>query len=169
MTLEDAYLLAGIIAALGVIVSLVFVGFQINQNTAATRMAAAQAVHANFADWYAHMLGDPELATISVKGLQDYGALNTEEKAQIVSLFMIFSLNMQDAFYKWQEGSLAPELWRSWEEVSLNLFSTEGGNAFWAERGYLFGQGFKTHISEVIMKRTPDPLAKPFGAFEIGS
>jgi hypothetical protein len=48
------------------------------------------------------------------------------------------------------------------------LVAAPGGKVFWAERSYAFGDEFRDHVEQVIMKKPPNPLAKPFGAFEIG-
>lgn len=156
--------IAEIAGTAAVVISLIFVGVQINQNTVATRAAASQAVHGSFATWYANSQGDPALLSVSIKGMRDYKALNGSEKAQFIAHFMAFSLSTQDAYYKWREGSLDPELWRSWEFVSMNFFSTPGGRAFWDERGYLFAQSFQNFIENDLMKREAHPDALPWGS-----
>jgi hypothetical protein len=164
MSLEDIYFIASIFAAFSVVVSLIFVGLQVRQSTAATRAAAAQAVHNNFAGWYVSIQNQPELLAITLKALRDYGALDDVEKAQAIAVFMSFSSYQQDAFYKWKDGSLSSELWRGWELVSMNVFTTPGGNEFWAERGYMFSQSFQNYIDTDLMKREVSPISKPFGA-----
>ena len=77
---------------------------------------------------------------------------------------MSFSLDTQDAFYKWRDGSLDPELWRTWEMVSMNLYSTQGGRAFWQERRYLFAASYQDFIENDLMTREPHPDARPWGA-----
>ena len=74
----------------------------------------------------------------------------------------------QNAFFQWKEGALSPDLWAGWELLMMNLVSAPGGKEFWAERGYVFGDAFRDHVEQVIMKREPDPRARPLGAFEIG-
>jgi hypothetical protein len=78
--------------------------------------------------------------------------------------FLSFS---QNAFYQWREGSLLPQLWVSWEALMINLVQSPGGQELWFERAYVFGDEFRSHVENVIMKRTPDPKAKPFGAFRL--
>jgi hypothetical protein len=50
----------------------------------------------------------------------------------------------------------------------MNLAGSPGGKAFWKERAYLFGEEFRRHVEDDLMKRTPHPDAKPIGAFSIG-
>jgi hypothetical protein len=159
--------LAEVLGALAVFVTLAYLAAQIRQNTGALNSAASQAVHENFAHWYGQMQSDPELLDVSIRGMADYSSLSQTERAQFIALFMNFSIHTQNAFYKWREGSLAPELWRGWEYVSMNIFATSGGKDFWNERSYLFADAFQKYVAEDIMTRTPHPQAKAWGAFDI--
>jgi len=166
-TLKKMHRVGELVAAIAVVISLIFVGFEIRQNSTVVQSAAAQSVHENFAAWYTSAQSDPILLELSTKGMRDYASLSENEKAQFIAMFMAFSLHTQDAFFKWQEGSLSPELFRGWEYVSMNFFSTPGGKAFWNERGYMFADEFHDYLVNDIMKREPHPKAKPWGAFGI--
>jgi len=167
MNWDAVVAIAEAIGAIAVVTSLVFVGFQIRQNTTAVRSAAAQAVHENFAAWYTAAQSDSVLLALSAKGLKDYTSLTATEKSQFIAMFMAFSLHTQDAFQKWREGSLSPQLWRGWELVSMNFLSTPGGKGFWEERGYRFAEEFRSYVVDEIMTREPHPMARPWGAFAI--
>lgn len=150
-----------------VLLTLIFVGFELRQNTRAVESSATQEVHANFASWYESLQGDPALLMITVKGMQDYGSLTTAEKAQFIAVFMVFSSNCQTAYYKWRDGLLDEELWGGWRALSQNFFSTAGGKAFWEERSYMFGSGFRDFVYNEVMLAAPNPKAKPWGAYSI--
>lgn len=166
-TLKKMHQVGELSAAIAVVISLIFVGFQIRQNSATLQAAAAQAVHENFAAWYTAAQSDPDLLELSTKGMRDYSSLTEIEKAQFIAMFMAFCSHTQDAFFKWREGSLSPELFRGWEYLSMNFFSTPGGEVFWDERGYLFADDFQDYIVNDIMTREPHPKARPWGAFDI--
>ena len=114
------------------------------------------------------LAADAPLAQVVTNGLRDYASLSEADRARFVATFMAFLSCSQDAFLKWREGSLSPELWRGWELVMMNLIHAPGGKVMWGERGYLFGHEFRHHIENDIVKRKPHPLAKPMGAFLIG-
>ncbi len=168
MNLDTAHKLTEVLAALAVIISLVFVGLEVRNNTTAVQSSAAQSVHENLSTWYTSIQGDASLMEITTRGMQDYGSINPTEKGQFIAVFMSFLSYTQNAYYKWQEGSLSPELWRSWEFVVMNFLSTPGGRAFWAERSYMFADAFQDYISEDLMNREPHEMAKPWGAFNLG-
>jgi hypothetical protein len=168
MNLNDLANLGQIIGALAVVVSLIYVALQIRQNTNAVRAATAQSVHEHFASWYHLLASDESLSQVVIDGLKDYGSLSEKDKARFVATFMAYLSYSQNAFLKWRQGMLAPSLWLGWEQIIMNFAGAPGGRAFWKERGYLFGEEFRRHVEDDLMKRTPHPDAKPMGAFSIG-
>ena len=134
-------------AAIGVMASLVFVGFEIRNNARAVRSATAQSVHENYAAWYLELADNPAARAASVKGFVDLGNLTADEKTQFV-------------------GHLAGGLWACWEALMMNLVNTPGGAAFWAERSYVFDREFRDEVA-AIMKRSPNPVAKALGVVPV--
>jgi hypothetical protein len=101
--------------------------------------------------------------------MKDYSSLTENEKAQFIAMFMTFSSYSQNAFYKWKEGSLSPELWRSWEYILLQFTLSPGGKAFWDERSYLFADSFSYYVINDLMLRKPHPKAKSWGVLKLDS
>ena len=158
--LEQIASFAEVIGAVGVILSLVYVGRLFLQ-------AGAQTVHDNFSGWYSSIQGDADLLALSIEGMKDYASLTEVEKNRFIAMFMAFTSHSRNAFYKWKDGSLSPDLWRCWEFVSMNFLSTPGGKEFWSERGYMFSDKYRAHVETEIMPK-PHPSARPWGAFDIG-
>ena len=134
MNLNDLANLGQIVGALAVVVSLIYVAYQIRQNTNAVRSATAQAVHEHFASWYHLLASDAELSQVVVNGLRDYTSLSEQDRVRFIAAFMAFLSYSQNAFLKWRENLLASPLWMGWELVIMNLVCAPGGKAFWKER-----------------------------------
>ena len=168
MNLNDLANIEQVIGALAVVVSLIYVALPIRQNTNAGRAATAQSVHEHFDSWYHLLASNESLSQVVIDGLKDYESLSEKDKARCVATFMAFLSYSQNAFPKWRRGLLEPSLWLGWEQVIMNLAGSPGGRAFWTERAYLFGEEFRRHVEDDLMKREPHPDAKPLGAFPIG-
>jgi hypothetical protein len=166
MTLEHIFQISQIAAALGVIASLVFVGLQVRDNAKAVRSAAAQAVQDDYSHFFMTLGCSPSALATHLKGMTDLDALSDVEKAQFVSISMVYLSDAQNAFHQWKEGHLADELWSCWEALLMNLVNTPGGAAFWRERSYIFGAQFQREVKN-IMSREPDPRAKAWGVIPL--
>ena len=169
MTIQDLGSIGELVGAIATVATLIYLAIQIRANTHAVRSGAAQSVHEAFATWYRMLASDGDLSQLTTNGLRDYASLSERDKARFVATFMAFLSCSQDAFIKWREGSLSPDLWSGWELVMMNLVIPRGGQAFWQERSYLFGKEFRDYVENDIMKRKPHPRAQPMGAFPIGS
>ena len=132
MTLEDFYFISQIVAALGIMAALIFVGVQVRQSTRQAKADAAQAVHANFAKWYLSFSEHPHLSEIGSKGVAGLDNLTPQETMHFITSLLAVISYTQSAFYKWREGDLDDELWRSWERSSLSYLDTKGGKEVWA-------------------------------------
>ncbi len=166
MTLEQVFYVSQTVAALGVIGSLIFVGFQVRDSAKAVRFATAQAVQDNYASWYLSIANNERARATSLKGFVDLDELTPDEKAQFVGQYMAFLSHSQNAFHQWREGHLADELWACWEALMMNLVNTRGGAAFWHERSYVFGQDFQDEVKR-IMSLEPNPKAKAWGVVPV--
>ena len=69
MTVLEWGAIGELIGGIAIIVSLVYVGYQVRQNTTAVRSATAQAVHDNYAAWYINLSNDADLNRLVIKGL----------------------------------------------------------------------------------------------------
>ena len=162
MSVETLASWSQIIGVVGGLATLIFVGFQIRDNSKAVRAATAQAVHDNYASWYLALSSNENALATSAKGFASLDSLAPGEKMQFVCTFMSFLSHSQNAFHQWREGHLSEGLWAGWEALVMNLVNTPGGAKFWSERGYVFGKEFQDHVAKV-MAREPDPRAMAFG------
>jgi hypothetical protein len=169
VTIQDLGSIGELIGAIATVATLAYLAIQIRGSTIAVRATAAQSAHESFATWYRMLASDAGLSELMTNGLRDYSSLSEIERARFVSSSMAILLCTQDAFIKWREGTLAPELWSGWEFVTMNLVKAPGGKILWRERAYMFGADFRNHIENDLMKRDPHPDAKPLGAFSIGN
>lgn len=84
-----------LLANLGVLGGLVFVGFEIRQNTAQLRADGAQSITEMVNDMNAGVYSDPSLAEILMRGTQDRTALDAVERERF-DLFQFSRLNIAE-------------------------------------------------------------------------
>ena len=157
MSLEDFYFISQIVAALGIILSLIFVGIQMRQSTeqakrveAATRVAAMREAHGNLANWYMHTSQHQHLTSLICKALNDFESLSEDESAQAVTSTSALLSYAQNAFYEWHAGDLPDEQWKSWF-VALQFVCTPGGQKLWAMRRHMFATPFADYVEANLL------------------
>ncbi|MEP0190493.1 MAG: hypothetical protein ABJP70_07720 [Erythrobacter sp.] len=157
MTLEDFYFLSQIVAAVGIMLSLIFVGIQMRQSTEqakrmeeGSRVAAMREAHGNLANWYMHTSQNQQLASLIDKALNDFDTLSVDELGQYVTSASALLCYAQNAFFDWRAGDLPDEQWRSWY-VALQFVNTPGGARLWAMRRHMFADPFVDYFENEVM------------------
>jgi hypothetical protein len=99
------------LAAGGVILSLLFVGLEVQQNTNAIKATAIQEFVSGYREQAALYINDPDMARIIQLAQKDIAKLNDEEEQRYFGWVYAGSLLAQSAFRQWQLGVLPDEEW----------------------------------------------------------
>ena len=119
--------LAEIVASLGVVASLVFVGLEIRQNTIASRASAYQALGLTFVDGLLNIALDPDLALILTvaKDSSRWGELDEAEWARVDYRYRNIVRAYETIYLQVREGLLPDSALYEWGFRELN------GSAVW--------------------------------------
>lgn len=127
-----------VITVLAIIISLVFVGLEMNENTKATRSAIAAEMTATISDWYIAMGSDLEMAANFRQFIIDPDLLTPDEQYQAIMTFHSLMVTLQSSFYLEEEGTLDPYIRRSFTEVIYAVGATKGIQYYWEQRKAIF-------------------------------
>ncbi len=123
--------IAEIVAATAVIISLIYVGKEVQSNTAAIRGAAMQAIATTDADALMTVASDADLSEIVRLGDQDPSQL-TSAQAFRYGLFMRqFWLSFQNIFQQSELGLIESSVWQSYLTVICGRYSSRGPRETW--------------------------------------
>ncbi|MEL6540750.1 MAG: hypothetical protein AAFQ34_05045 [Pseudomonadota bacterium] len=157
MTLEDFYFISQIVAALGIMLSLIFVGLQIRQNTAQSKAEAAEAAHRAMIEWYYHQ--NSETAAIMSKVARPGSELTDEERYSYFAICMPLLMNMQEAHAKWVEGTLDDSRWEFWDAYASALSLRSIADELWQNRQSLFTPRFQEYFQSKLDARAPNDVS----------
>lgn len=140
--LQVAALVAEVVAAIALVVSLVFVGLQLAKNTqelaGATEYNLLALDNQNRA-WFR----DPEFVDIVVRAEQGKGSLSRREFRQF-SEWTNSAFNVcEHVFYRHQSGLIEDDVWQGWSKgCGAYLEFSLGSRQVWADRKQWFGPEF---------------------------
>lgn len=86
MKLKNCASVAEIVGAVAVVVSLVYVGIQVNDSAGAARSAAANDVNVALQEWYIQVGSDQQTSALLYRGLVSEQALPDEEEFQFLMM-----------------------------------------------------------------------------------
>jgi hypothetical protein len=95
MKRKDVNLWLSSITNIGVLFGLVFVGYEIRQNTVQLRAESSQSITEGVNALNAGVYSDPELAKLLIRGTEDLGALDSVERSRF-DAFQFARLNIAE-------------------------------------------------------------------------
>ena len=154
LRLSDLAQVAEIVGAVAIVVSLIYVGAQVEDSTRAVRSATANETTNSISAWYESVGNDPRSVRIFYAGIRDPDSLSAEDWLQFVFISHALLLKYQTAFYLAQEGTLDTDISRTITSTLSGTRESPGFLRYWAERGSVFEPEFRAYVDDIIANGT---------------
>lgn len=149
--------IAQILAAIGVILTVVYLAIQIRKNTHATHSQTYQLATASLAEMAAIVGTDKELARIFLTGMENPKQLKDDEFVQFGYLGISLFRRFENVFFQYQSGMINDDFWTGHRDNILWFFHRPGMQLWWKDRKFAFSKSFR----EFLDKSTPGEIASP--------
>ncbi len=145
MTSADLSNIAQALAAVATVLSLLFVGVQIRQNTRATRAAAHHSVSDSLNDLNLMFAGNGDVTKIWLTGMQDRKELSPEEKWRFDSVMRAYMHVCETMFVQTELGSGDDSIRLAEEAGIRTMMASAGSREWWDENPYGFCAEFRRY------------------------
>ena len=159
MNIESMANYADVIGGIAVIVSLIYVGIQIRRSTKSSLSQANQSAHESLANVSLEVAKDPDLSSLTRKGVIAFEKLTEEEQFRFVLLMTTIFRRFENIFYQYEKGFLEKELWEGYKQSMLLYFYTSGGQAFWNVRSAHFSGLFREYLDSTSPEDAKSEIA----------
>jgi hypothetical protein len=146
MSLEDLGNIGEFVAAVGVIISLIYLAVQIRQNTRSLRAGAFQQYRQQSAE-LSRLLAEPDMASVYRTGLDSPGQLTEEERTRFEAM-MVFAFNSSENFFLLRKmGLLDDTLWAGGRTAYLRwLLRHDGAREWWRRNRKMMSPAFCEYL-----------------------
>ena len=152
--LSDIAHLAEIVGALAVVVSLVYVGIQVNDSVGASRSASVNDANVALQSWYQELGTNQQASALFYRGLMSGEALPATEEFQFLMTFHAVFLAFQNSYWLTEEGTLDPELLESLTAAILGVKDTPGMSRYWRQRKSYLNASFSEYVERLLDRET---------------
>lgn len=149
MGLEAIYFVAQIIAACAIVASLVYVGVQIRQNSAATQAASREAVSVNTINLLMQLSADDGTTRFWRGAMMNPEALDADGRLRRDMIAYAIAEGWEMAFAQWRRGMLSDHDWEKWDRIILSYMAAPGFAEFWRSGGSNLGAQFKNYVDSL--------------------
>ena len=149
MTLNDAYLVSQIVAAVAVILTLIGLIISIRQNTRAQKTLSVQSITAAIAAINVPAMDSPALGLALAAATRNWSAATREERILSHYFLITFFKLLEQAWYQNKTGGLDAGVWAGWESSLLRFYWSPGvQNGWWPSRRWAYSPAFQQFLEE---------------------
>lgn len=156
MTLSDFAALGEAVGGLAVLVSFVYLAYQLRQTAAIERTAGNREILSRCRDWVELVTVHEGLTPVLRKALADWDSATPEEKERTNGWALSAALQAEQAHYMWREGLINENSYRGFIGVAVSIAATPGGRKWWANARIALGDDISDLIDRELERRPPD-------------
>ena len=166
LNLESLANLGEFISAIAVVVSLVYLGHQVRQNTQSLRTENYARVLERVANLQARLSVDAVFSELIARGAADPVRLTTGERVQFTWTFYEMFGAFEFMFHQATSNALPTEVWQRWSETLSWWLSLPGVKAWWIARPAPFSASFTSYVDGKLQQGLADgDASRRWGAF----
>lgn len=158
MNLQDFALAAEIVGGIAVVISLIYVGLQVNDGTSAIRSAAASDATAAMQSWYLEMGSNRQSSDIWFNGVRSPEPLPDNDEFQFLMSMHAVILGMQNSYLLSKEGTLDAEFREAVTTALVAVKDLPGMDRYWRQRRGYFHNGFAEYVDDLLARDTSETL-----------
>jgi len=164
MNWEMVSAIGQVVAAVGVIPSLIYLAVQIREQNKERRRAGINILTAQWSDLVKTAQESRAFAEVFLRGMQSFQDLDAADKLSFSAFFTRFTRNAEGMFIYYRDGALEKALWEEVERTMIDYFAYPGVREGWATRKHWLTDEFRAVVELVIAK---NPEAKMYAAYRL--
>ena len=138
-----------ILANIGVIAGIFFLGFELRQTRYSlqdnTHLQSVALISEN-----SHLLFDSDFADTYGAALEEWSNLSDVQEQQVTT-YVAERINVWEyTYYAYQRGTMDPELWEGWDSYFTSEINQSTWQIIWSEIEIGYGNTFRGHVNAII-------------------
>ena len=156
MNWEMISALGQLVAAIGVIPSLIYLAVQIRGQNKERRRAGINILTAQWSELVRSAQDSREFAVLFLRGVRSFHDLDAPDKLRFTAFFTRYTRNCEGMFIYYRDGALERSLWDEVERAMCDYFAYQGVREWWATRKHWLTDEFRS-VVEAIIAKSPEP------------
>jgi hypothetical protein len=152
MNWEVAGVLAEVVGALAVVVTLGYLAVQIRQNTKAIKATSHHAVTDSFNALNVSVFQDPEVGRLWRLGHSGYSNLTEDEQVSFSFMMLAYIRIFETLYYQRNLGTMEEQLFLAEEKSAEWMIAQPGFREWWSSNPISFSAEFRSYMNDMVRK-----------------
>ena len=153
-------IIINIIASVGVILSVVFLAYQIKKNTTAVKANYSDSLNTTNMEFLRQMIENRELGELMEKAVNTWNELNEDDKRTSNYMFIQLFRHWENMYYQHELSVLDKKLWSSHLNTMIGYFHHTGTQEWWVHRRMAFAEDFRDFLEKTEKPKQIYPTIK---------
>ena len=158
LKLSELANIAEVIGAFAVVVSLIYVGVQVNDSNSAVRSASVNDANVAVQEWYMQIGSDEQTSRLFYSALMSDEAKSNEDEFQFIMMFHGVFLAFQSSYLMAEEGTIDSELVNGLTGAILTVKDTPGMKRYWRQRRTTLHPRFVRYVDDLLQEEGETPM-----------
>jgi len=150
MTVLEWGAIGELIGGIAIIVSLIYVGIQVNDSASAVRSASANDANSALQNWYLQIGSDQQTSELMYEALISEEALSNQQEFQFLMMLHGIFLAFQNSYLLAEEGTIDVELLEGLTGVVLGVKDLPGMIRYWRQRKSYLHPEFADYVDQLL-------------------
>ncbi len=156
MTWEMLSAIGQMVAAIGVIPSLIYLAVQIREQNKERRRAGINILTAQWSELVKTAQEDRDFAVVFLQAIRSFEGLEAPDKLRFSAFFTRYTRNCEGMYIYYRDGALEKALWEGVERTMADYFAYPGVREWWVTRKHWLTDEFRA-VVEAIIAQHPEP------------
>ena len=158
MSIQEWGAISEMVGAIAIVVSLIYVGVQIRQNTQATRVMTSQAFVESYFGVIGQITRHPAFWDVYWRGLGGLSNLQGGELAAFGAWTGHLIRTWESFYFQWKAGAFEDQIWSGWKHQYRDVFVYPGIQEEWKIRRDYFSDEFREFVEREFIGKASHPL-----------
>jgi hypothetical protein len=150
MTLDELGSLGEFLGALAVVASLVYLAFQIRQNTRSVKINTFQALAETRTEFASVIAENREVSTLLFAGLRDFQALEEDDRIRFGFLIYKLLAGIENQLFQYRQAELPQEQFEQTRGILRWYARAPGFRAWWKDQPVPFGDSLTKLVEDEL-------------------
>ncbi len=149
--------LGDFIGGIAVVVTLLYLAYQVRQNTNSTHSASYQAIVSTMAGFSRELAYEEERSEVFFKGLTNPDDLSPSERNRFALLMTSYFRSLENIHFQYQSKAIPEDVWEGWAYRIAGSLKAPGCLYWWEREQQVFSGRFRKFVNEEAMSAEADP------------
>jgi len=143
---------ANLLAALGVIATLIYLAMQIRQNTKAVRSSSIESLVHNLSATAQAAVENEYMVPLMLKANAGPETLTEVERVRMHFWFIMTFRRFEGVYFQRELGFVDAAVIEGFERSHISILASKSGRLWWTNAKEIFNSGFVSYVEELLAK-----------------